>query len=150
MTVYFYSNREIPYGVFSNFSAHAFELEGQVWPTTEHYFQAMKFEDEEYREQVRAAKAPKIAAQMGRDRSRPLRADWETVKQDVMRGALRAKFSSHAGLRELLLSTGDEEIIENAPGDYYWGAGADGSGKNMLGKLLMELRSDLRAQPGRS
>jgi N-glycosidase YbiA len=146
MRIYFYSNREFPYGAFSNFSAHGFELDGHYWPTAEHYFQAMKFEDADYRAKIRAAKAPKLAADMGRDRSRPLRPDWEVVKVDVMRRALRAKFISHADLRDLLLSTGEEEIIENAPGDYYWGVGADGSGKNMLGKLLMELRAQLRME----
>jgi len=146
MAILFYSNREVPYGVFSNFSAHGFDLDGEHWPTTEHYFQAMKFGDEEYRAQIRAAKAPKIAADMGRDHSRPIRPDWEAVKDDVMRRALRAKFTSHADLRKLLLSTGEEDLVENAPGDYYWGIGADGSGRNMLGKLLMELRGQLCAE----
>jgi hypothetical protein len=45
----------------------------------------------------------------------------------------------------VLLGTGDEELVENAPGDYYWGCGADGSGRNMLGRILMEVRSGLRA-----
>jgi len=63
-----------------------------------------------------------------------------------MRRALRAKFTQHPDLRTLLLGTGDEEIVENAPGDYYWGCGKDGSGKNRLGALLMELRAELRQE----
>lgn len=62
-----------------------------------------------------------------------------------MREAVRAKFRAHADLRAELLATGDEELIENAPGDYYWGCGADGSGKNRLGQILMEVRAELRA-----
>jgi ribA/ribD-fused uncharacterized protein len=62
-----------------------------------------------------------------------------------MREAVLAKFRSHPDIRETLLSTGDEEIIENAPGDYYWGVGANGSGKNMLGRILMDVRDELRA-----
>lgn len=81
---------------------------------------------------------------MGRDRLRPLRPDWESVKDDVMRRAVRRKFETHASLRDLLLGTEQQEIVENAPGDYYWGAGADGSGKNMLGIILMETREILR------
>jgi ribA/ribD-fused uncharacterized protein len=58
-----------------------------------------------------------------------------------MRKALRLKFDSHPKLREILVGTGDEDIIEDAKNDNYWGCGKDGSGKNMLGNLLMELRS---------
>ena len=61
-----------------------------------------------------------------------------------MRRAVLRKFERHADLRAILLATGDEEIVENAPGDFYWGCGADGSGKNMLGRILMETREILR------
>jgi hypothetical protein len=142
--IYFYSDREPPYGGFSNFSKHGFELDGRFWPTSEHYFQAQKFAGTEHEEAVRQASAPKRAADMGRDRARPLRADWEQVKEDVMRTALRAKFAAHADLRTLLMETGTVEIVENAPGDYYWGCGKDGAGQNRLGFLLMELREEIR------
>jgi ribA/ribD-fused uncharacterized protein len=72
-----------------------------------------------------------------------LRADWEAVKDDVMRRALRAKFEQHSKLKSLLLSTGDAELIEHTRNDSYWADGGDGSGKNRLGILLMELRSEL-------
>jgi N-glycosidase YbiA len=129
-----------PYGEFSNFSAHPFELEGRVWPTSEHYFQAKRFPDTEHEEAIRLAKSPMIAARMGRSRERPLRTDWEAVKDDVMRAGLHAKFTQHPGLRSLLLQTGDAELIEHTKNDSYWGDGGDGTGKNRLGKLLMELR----------
>jgi ribA/ribD-fused uncharacterized protein len=144
MTIYFYSNREEPYGCFSNFSYHGFELDGAYWPTSEHYFQAQKFPETPHCEQIRQARTPKDAAKMGRDRSRPLRKDWEQVKDDIMRKAVLRKFETHAEIREILLATGDEEIVENAPGDYYWGCGKDGSGKNMLGQILMEVRDILQ------
>ncbi len=133
------------YGCFSNFSPHGFELDGKYWKTSEHYFQAAKFKGTPHAEAVRAAAKPNDAARIGRDRKRPLRADWESVKDDVMRRALRAKFTAHADLREVLLGTGDEAIVENAPGDYYWGCGKNGTGKNRLGALLVELRAELRA-----
>ena len=53
------------------------------------------------------------------------------------------KFATHADIRELLLSTGTEEIIEQAADDYYWGCGSDKTGKNRLGQILMEVRTDL-------
>jgi hypothetical protein len=77
------------------------------------------------------------------------RADWESVKDDVMRRAVRCKFARHEDIRSLLLATGDEEIVENAPSDYYWGCGADGSGRNMLGQILMEVRAEWRHQASR-
>ena len=143
MPIYFYSTRS-EHGSFSNFSHHGFELDGEYWPTTEHYFQAQKFPETEHCEQIRQSKTPKDAAKMGRERSRPLRKDWEQVKDDIMRKAVLRKFETHADIREILLATGDEEIVENAPGDYYWGCGKDGSGKNMLGQILMEVREILR------
>ena len=65
-----------------------------------------------------------------------------------MREALRAKFSQHQDLRKILLDTGDAEIVEHTSNDSYWGDGGDGSGKNMLGRLLMEVRDELRAGIG--
>src|SRR4051812_34374982 len=133
-------------GAFSNFSAHPIELEGRLWPTSEHYFQAQKFVGTEHEEAIRLAKSPMVAARMGRTRERPLRSDWEMVKDEVMRAALRAKFGKYPALRTLLLSTGDAELVEHTRTDRYWGDGGDGSGQNRLGQLLMELRSELLAE----
>lgn len=148
MTIYFYMPREVPYGCFSNFSRHGVELDGLWWPTTEHYFQAQKFAGTPFAEQVRLAASPKRAAELGRNRAWPLRPDWESVKDAVMLKAVQCKFGTHSELRQLLLGTGDEEIVENAPNDYYWGCGADGSGKNQLGQTLMQVRAILRGQIG--
>ena len=144
MTIYFYSVREA-YGCFSNFSSHGIALKGQWWPTSEHYFQAQKFVGTEHEEQIRLTKTPKQAAEMGRDRSRPLRADWEEVKDDVMRAAVLQKFLTHDDIQRTLLETGDAELVEQTTYDYYWGCGTDGTGKNMLGQILMEARAEIRA-----
>lgn len=146
--IYFYSTQD-EYGCFSNFSHHGFELDGKYWKTSEHYFQAKKFAGTPYEEQVRKASTPKQAAELGRRRDFPLRRDWERVKEDVMRRAVLHKFETHADIREILLSTGDRQLVENAPGDRYWGVGADGTGKNRLGHILMDVRATLRARvPG--
>lgn len=142
MTIYFYSTRE-QYGCFSNFSLHGFQLDGVWWTTSEHYFQAQKFVGTPYVEEVRVLKTPKEAATRGRSRTLPLRLDWEQVKDDIMRQAVLQKFKTHTDICEILLSTDDELIVENAPRDYYWGCGADGSGKNKLGLILMEVREIL-------
>jgi len=144
MMIYFYSSTEKDYGCFSNFSSHGFELEGLWWPTSEHYFQAQKFAGTPYAEQIRQAPTASLAAKMGRRRSHPLRSDWEQVKDQVMFQGVLRKFETHADIRSILLETGDELLIENAPRDYYWGCGADGSGQNKLGQVLMRIRSLLR------
>jgi ribA/ribD-fused uncharacterized protein len=144
MPIEFYKVTERPYGCFSNFSEHGFELDGAWWPTSEHYFQAQKFAGTPHVEELRQAKSAMKVAQLGRERHRPLRPDWEAVKDDVMLRALMAKFSAHADIREILLSTGDEHLVEATTTDYYWGRGTDGSGKNMLGLLLVQVREALR------
>jgi hypothetical protein len=66
------------------------------------------------------------------------------VKDDVMRRALRAKFEQHEDICDRLLATGEATLIEKTSGDYYWGCGTKGTGRNMLGVLLMELREALQ------
>jgi hypothetical protein len=145
--VRFYRTRE-PFGAFSNFSRHPILLNGVTWPTSEHYYQAQKFAGQPDEEAVRLAGSPKQAAVMGRDPARPLRPDWEAVREAVMLDALRAKFTQHADLRALLLGTGDAVLVEHSPHDRYWGDGGDGTGRNRLGVLLMQVRDELRATPG--
>jgi len=141
----FYSTADA-YGEFSNFARFPIRIGGETWPTSEHFFQAQKFKDSAVRARLRKAKTPMIVARMGRDRSLPLRRDWESVKVDVMRKAVRAKFTQHDELRALLLSTGDAKLVEHTTNDAYWGDGGDGSGKNMLGRILMEVRESIRSE----
>lgn len=142
-TINFYSTKG-DYGFFSNFSNYPIELDGETWPTTEHYFQAMKFEGTEHTTKIRDAKGPMKAAQMGRDRKRPLRPDWEKVKDDIMYKAIKAKFTQYPSLAQKLLDTQDALLVEHTVNDSYWGDGGNGTGKNMLGKLLMRLREELK------
>jgi len=148
MRIEFYAVEDA-YGELSNFSPYPIRLDGVLWPTSEHYFQAQKFKDAATRARVRKANTPMLAARLGRDRKHPLRRDWESVKIGVMRTAVRAKFSQHDELRDLLLGTGEARLIEHTANDAFWGDGGDGSGKNMLGQILMEVRGELR-QAGRS
>lgn len=141
----FYSVTE-PYGEFSNFAGYPIQLDGKRWPTSEHYCQAMKFQDAAHQEDIRQEKSPMRAARMGRDRKRPLRKDWESVKDSIMRKAVVCKFTQHDDLRELLLSTGEAKLVEHTTNDAYWGDGGDGSGKNMLGRILVEVREQLRLE----
>jgi len=143
MAIKFYSTHGA-YGSFSNFSRHSIFLDNHSWPTVEHYFQAQKHIGTPRYKAILKASTPKIAATLGRERDKPLRADWEIVKDDIMRKAVKRKFQSHADIRKILLSTGIEEIIEDSPKDSYWGIGPDDNGKNILGKILMETREYLK------
>lgn len=135
------------YGEFSNFAAYPIKIGKKTWPTTEHYFQAMKFKEKSEQEKIRKANSPMLAARMGRDRKkRKLRRDWESAKGNVMREAVTAKFTQHDELRELLLATGDAKIVEHTANDDYWGDGGDGKGRNMLGRILMDVRAKLREE----
>jgi ribA/ribD-fused uncharacterized protein len=137
-----------PYGGFSNFAPYPITLKGMLWPTSEHYFQAQKFAGTDYEDTIRRALSPMIAARMGRSRSHPLRPDWEAVKDQIMYVAVRAKFEQHPEIWHLLFPTGDALIVEHTADDSYWGDGGDGTGKNMLGQILMRVRDELRAEQG--
>lgn len=147
MAVKFYSARG-EYGEFSNFARYPVTIDGKVWKTTEHYFQAQKFAGTKYETEVRNAKGPGEAAKIGRDKRLPLRKDWESVKDDVMRKAVLNKFMQHERLMDLLLSTEDQELVEHTENDSYWGDGGNGTGKNKLGKILMETRDVLNRLRG--
>lgn len=81
-------------------------------------------------------------AEANRDRRRP---DWDSVKVDIMRRILRAKAEQHEYVRRKLIATGERELIEDSWRDDFWGWGLKRDGLNMLGKLWMEIRTELRA-----
>jgi ribA/ribD-fused uncharacterized protein len=143
MTILFYLKRD-PFGWLSNFSLHPIEMKGRLWPTVEHYYQAQKFAGTDYEEQIRQAPNAGTSKDMAHDGSHAVRADWDAVKYPIMQEAVLKKFQTHADLWAALLATGDEELVENSPDDYYWGRGSDGTGANNLGRILMEVRSLLR------
>ncbi len=132
------------FGGFSNFAAYPVKLKGKVWPTSEHYFQAMKFESASDQNEIRKAKTPMEAARKGRDRKRKLKRNWESMKDNVMRDVVLAKFDQQNDLKQLLLSTNDAKLVEHTENDDYWGDGGNGKGKNMIGQILVEVRAKFR------
>lgn len=130
------------HGYMSNFSRHSYKRNGRLCKTSEHDFQAEKFAGTPLEKKVLDAANAKEAKKLGQ--SSGIRKDWEKVKEKIMKECLLAKFRQHPQIMKHLLDTGDAELIEDAPYDYYWGCGADGSGKNRLGIILMEVRSELR------
>ncbi len=110
MAIKFYKVNE-EYGCFSTFSKHGSTLDGKYWMTSEHYFQAKKFEGTEYEEIIRLLNNPMDVAIKGRDKSLPLRKDWEDIKDDIMKKAVLEKFSQNTSIRNILISTKDEVIV---------------------------------------
>ena len=139
----FYSEKD-DYGYFCNYYAAPIEVEGRVWPTSEHYYQGMKFLDAEVQGKVRKAETPKKAKGLGRNKDHHLREDWDQVKDDVMYEALTAKFTQHSDLQQYLLETNAKRLVEHTDRDSYWGDGGDGSGQNKLGVLLMRVREAIK------
>lgn len=115
-----------------------------VASTAEHAFQAEKTEDSEWRKRILFAPTPALAKKLGKQAPRV--PNWERIKLDVMKEVLQAKFSSPV-MRELLLSTKNSMLVEgNSWGDTFWGQCPVGTGENWLGKLLMQIREELRGQ----
>ncbi len=134
------------YGEFSNFALYPIKLKKKVWKTTEHYFQAQKFAGTTHEEKIRKSASPMKAAELGRTRKIRMKPNWDNLKDNVMYEALKAKFTQHSDLKELLLSTNDKILVEHTENDDYWGDGGNGKGKNKLGKLLMKVREELNSK----
>ena len=130
------------YEFLSNFYPSEVNYEGMTYCTVEHAFQAAKTVDGRVRTWIQIQKTPGKAKKQGR--SLLLRPDWEKVKYDIMKELVTQKFTRHQKLGEQLLSTGDKYLEEtNHWGDTYWGV-CRGKGTNHLGKILMEVRDELR------
>lgn len=135
-----------PWGELSNFSRHAVFLDGRVWPTVEHFYQAQKFAGTPHEEAVRRCPTPMLAKERARELTvEHRRQDWPVVKEQVMLDGLRSKFRQHPDLRERRLLTGEQLLVEHTKSDDYWGDGGNGTGKNRLGQLLMQVRTELRS-----
>jgi len=130
------------YFFLSNFSNYGFELEGVYYKTVEHYFQAQKCTNKQEFQQIVNAETPALARKLGRKVS--LRKDWPEVKEEIMTKGVRAKFTQNPEAKELLLKTGEAELIEgNTWGDTFWGV-CNGKGQNKLGKILMKIRKEVK------
>lgn len=164
--VLFYNSTRL-YHEFSNFYLSKITIDGIEYPTVEHYYQSMKYQNHpQYQELIRTQNTPGKAFYLGR-RIKRYQYKWmlilndlidgnssiidpEWLKEDnklkikVMLTGLREKFSQNPKLKELLLSTGVKKIHEDSPRDSYWGLGKDSKGDSMLGILLMQIRDELR------
>ena len=140
--VFFY---EQDFYVLSNFSAFTLRWKDCVFHTSEAAYHWEKFpESPMIQAWILSADSAHEAFKIAERYAHARRPDWDAVKVDIMRDILRAKTNQHEYVRRKLLATGDRELIENSWRDSFWGWGPDRDGQNMLGKLWMEIRAELR------
>ena len=128
------------YFFLSNFYKCNVTYNGITFNSSEAAFQAQKCP-------ARATEFSKLDASDAKAMGRhvTLRRDWESVKDNIMYEIVKAKFTQNEALKERLLATGDSELVEgNDWNDKYWGV-CNGVGKNMLGKILMRVRTELKS-----
>lgn len=146
--IHFYRANEKPYGVFSNLYPRAIVFETRQYPTAEHAYQAGKARKAAVREWILSAPSPALVAMAAHGLyTWDITSDWSKMKFERMRAVLRAKFTQHDDLRQVLLSTGNARLVEAARVangvNRTWGE-VNGKGLNMLGVLLMEIREEFR------
>lgn len=143
--VYFY---EQDFYVLSNFSSFAVEWDGLVFPTSEHAYHYEKFKETSGHTalNILGARSAHDAFKIAEINKDLRRKDWDDVKVDIMRSILRAKTNQHEYVRRKLLATGDRILVEDSWRDDVWGWGPNRDGQNLLGKLWMEIREELKAE----
>lgn len=167
-----FSAPTLPFGELSNFYASSVTFCGVEYTTAEHAYQSQKFlgpgasdASRSAAELVRKQSTPfkakllaglrpprhyawqqvlyTLAQELVQD-GVALRADWEKVKVNVMLGVLRSKFRRDEACRAVLMQTGEQPLVERSASDTFWGQTADGVGQNVLGRLLVQVRRELR------
>jgi len=134
------------YRFLSNFWMVPVDVDGVTYPSAEHAYQASKTDSRQHKMQIKACKTPGQAKRLGK--TVPLRtgATLPQVKLDAMRRIVLAKFQQNAFIRRALLDTHPQQLQEgNTWGDRFWGI-CRGEGENNLGKILVEVREQLRQE----
>lgn len=145
--------------VLSNMHEAPFQVDSITFPTVEHYFQwskAKQFGDGGAADKILKTPSTKAVKALGKKVKDFVKEEWDKTKDGVMRTALKAKFIQHPDLKTKLLETGTRQIGEASARDKYWAIGTSAEtakakdpskwpGKNVLGSMLMELRTELKA-----
>ncbi len=130
----------------SNFSSFMVRWRGVDWITSEHAYQAAKFDDPIIIEEIKNARSAYDAKVIARAYDHKKIPNWYEVRLGIMEEIVRVKLEQHSYIHRKLLETGDREIIEDSPTDSFWGRGPDWKGENHLGKIWLNLRNELKQQ----
>lgn len=131
-----------------NFSAFKFVYKGMMYETIEHAYQSLKFSKTStlIEKEVRNAASPYEAKKIAYQHREKWCLDWHDIKVEIMENLLRAKLTQHPYIQNKLLQTKDYLICEDSPVDDFWGIGKNRDGQNMMGKLWMKLREEIKLQ----
>ncbi|KAK0542274.1 hypothetical protein OC844_007833 [Tilletia horrida] len=139
-------HRAQPGFYLSNFYPSPFMCDGQMYGSSEAYFQSRKFLHEPpIAKKVASAPSARDALTLARAYHLHTRADWSKVSVGEMYDACFLKFVNNPRLRAQLIATGEAHLVEAAPEDYFWGEGQDKTGRNELGHVLVAVREALKA-----
>jgi N-glycosidase YbiA len=137
-----------PYGALGNFSKHPIIYDGKFFATSEHLYQWLKLGDgtpetpQQYK--IRMESNPKLAKDIANFNPNEFRPNWHEIKVGFMKKVLLLKCDQHPAIAGMLRSTGDAEIIEVSVHDKVWGQTPEGVGQNLLGKLWMQIREEIK------
>lgn len=137
--IYFYTP---VFYALDNFSAHVVEIWDKKFQTSEHAYQWKKFANSnpEIANKIFEAISPNEVKKISDAHKSEIASEFCSSKIEIMEEILRAKTAQHEKVRRILEESGNKTIIENSPIDSFWGAGPDGTGENVLGKLWMKIR----------
>lgn len=140
--IFFYEHE---FYVFSNFSSFMLSWKGKDYMTSEHVYHSERFDEENHKEALRLSRSAHDAYKYAQENKHLQRKDWNDIKVGVMKEILHEKVKQHPYVLKKLLESGDCELVEDSWRDDFWGWGPNKEGKNMLGKLWMEVRDEVRA-----
>ena len=148
----FFTKVNLPFGWLGNMSPYPVVFNNQRWLTTEALFQALRFEDDAIREEIRAQKSP-MGAKMKAKAHKIKMVLTPMSSQDVenMKMCVKMKINQHSSLKSLLIATGERKIYEdigNRRGarHLFWGAKNENGfwvGENKMGEIWMNQRLEL-------
>jgi ribA/ribD-fused uncharacterized protein len=127
-------------------SYHPFELDEKTWPTAEHYYQAMLFDNQRLHAQILLLPSAEAVTAFTKWRFLQKKRGWKKLRQVLMTRAVYTKCKSYPEVAQALLDTEDKGLVENSAYDYFWGCGRDRRADNTYGKVMMNVRAKLMAE----
>jgi ribA/ribD-fused uncharacterized protein len=124
------------------FSGHMLEYKGVLYTTLEHAYHCQRYTDEAILDEIKNARSAYLAWDVSQKYKSQQRQDWDKQKVEVMKELFRAKLAQHADVKNALLASGDALIIKHQT-DPFWGDALDGTGRNEMGEIWMQLREEL-------